>query len=130
MGEGIVIDTGVIIAHLRAAGKTKTSFQEAIERYPKCYISSITAWEIEYGACRAGRPSDLTDILGLVKVLPFDLEDARIAAKVHAELKSRNQEIGIRDVFIAGTCLANGLPLLTANVKHFRRVSNLEVIQP
>jgi len=91
-------------------------------------ISSITAWEIEYGALRAGRPSDLTDLLYLLEVLPFGFTEARLAAKIYKELKIQNRDICIRDTFIAGTCLAHNLPILTTNVEYFRRVNGLDVI--
>ncbi len=41
----------------------------------------------------------------------------------------RTTPIGERDTLIAGVCLAIGRPLLTANVRHFRRVPGLEVVQ-
>lgn len=127
MAEGIIIDTSILLNHLRATGRAKTSFEKAVEKYSTIYISAITAWEIEYGAVRANRASDLADILPLVEVLPFGLAEARPAAKVYAGLITRNQNIGIRDTFIAGTCLAHNLPLLTSNTGHFRRVKELEI---
>ncbi|MGQ9532541.1 MAG: type II toxin-antitoxin system VapC family toxin [Desulfotomaculales bacterium] len=130
MGREIVVDTSIIVAHFRAKGKKRTAFEQVVEEYEKVYISAITAWEIEYGALRAGRPSDLTDILRLVEVLPFGLGEARAAAKIYAELKTRNQDIGVRDTLIAGTCLGKSVPLMTANAEHFRRVSGMEVFEP
>lgn len=128
MGREILVDTSILIAHLRAKSKEKTLFEQAVEEYNQIYISAITAWEIEYGALRAGRPSDLTDLLELVEVLPFGLAEARAAAKIYKELKARNREIGIRDTFIAGTCVANNLPFLTTNLEHFGRVNGLRVL--
>ncbi len=128
MDREIIIDTSIIIAHFRAKGKKKTAFEQAVEDYEKVYISAITAWEIEYGALRAGRPSDLADILTIIEVLPFGLGEAQAAAKIYKELKDRNQEIGIRDTFIAGTCIQNNLPLLTTNLEHFRRIDGLKVL--
>lgn len=63
-------------------------------------------------------------------VLPFDNAVAKRAAILHAELISRNQDIGIKDIFIAATCLEQAMPILTANEKHFSRVAGLEVITP
>jgi len=127
MGREIVVDTSIIVAHFRAKGRRKTVFEQVFERYDRVYITAITAWEIEYGALRAGRPSDLEDILTIVEVLPFGLGEARAAAKIYRELKARNREIGMRDTFIAGTCLQNNLPLLTTNLEHFRHIDGLEV---
>ena len=52
---------------------------------------------------------------------------AKRAAEVHQELKA--SPIGERDTLIAGVCLAIGRPLLTRNVRHFRRVPGLQVVQ-
>lgn len=128
MGREIVIDTSVIITHFRSKSGGVSLFEMAVEHYDSCFISAVTAWEIEYGAHRAGRPSDLADILELVEVLPFGLTEARAAARIYADLKRRNQEIGIRDTFIAATCLAAQLPLLTDNIEHFKRVEGLRVL--
>lgn len=36
--------------------------------------------------------------------------------------------IEFRDIFIAATAIANNLPLLTLNEKHFSRVDNLSLV--
>jgi predicted nucleic acid-binding protein len=69
-------------------------------------------------------------LLGVMAVLPFDGDIAKRAANLHAELINRNQNIGIKDVFIAAICLEADVPLLTANERHFLRVSDLTVITP
>ncbi len=128
MAAGIVVDTSIIIAHLRAKTRTETDFELAVKSGRACHVSAVSVWEIEYGAIRAGRLSDLDHILSLAHVLPFGFREAQIAARICADLKLRNQDIGIRDTFIAGTCLAHGLPLLAGNPNHFGRVTGLEVL--
>jgi len=61
-----------------------------------------------------------------VRVYPLSDAAARRAAEVDQLLGP--QPIGDRDVLIAGVCLAIQRPLLTANVRHFRRVPGLEVL--
>jgi len=121
----VLVETSILLHHFREKGKGKTVFEQAAEIHRRRYISAITVFEIEFGAIRAGRTSDLQDILKLVEILPFGRAEAEEAARVHADLVSRNQIIGIRDVFIAGTCLAHRLPILTENEEHFRRVRGL-----
>ena len=129
MAEQVVIDSTVLISHLRARSRSETLFERTVKRYEKCFISAITAWEIEYGAIRAGRISDLENILPLSEVLPFGLLEAQKAAAVYASLVSRNQVIEMRDAFIAGTCLAHNLPLITKNREHFQRVEGLKLVE-
>lgn len=128
MAEKVLIDSTVLISHLRARSHAQTVFEWAVKHFEQCLISSITAWEIEYGAIRAGRISDLNKLLGLVEVLPFGLAEAQAAALLHAELVSSNQVIDIRDIFIAATSIVHNLPLLTDNAEHFKRVKGISLV--
>ena len=62
-----------------------------------------------------------------VRVYALTDAAAKRAAEVYQELKTT--PIGERDTFIAGICLAIGRPVLTGNVRHFRRVPGLQVVQ-
>ncbi|MEW6183959.1 MAG: type II toxin-antitoxin system VapC family toxin, partial [Bacillota bacterium] len=57
-------------------------------------------------------------------------EAACMAANIERGLRQQGMVIGTRDVFIAGTCLAHGLTIVTGNIEHFSRVPGLEVISP
>jgi len=103
-------------------------FRKALRRYDLC-LSAVTAYEIEFGAARAGRLSDLEVILPYLEVLPINLEAAIKASELHATLISRNQDIGIKDVFIAATCLIYDLPILTYDKDHFSRAP-VRIIEP
>ncbi len=83
-----------------------------------------------FGVVRAERGSGEQALLVEMTIVPFDNAVAKRVATLHAELISQNQDIGIKDVFIAATCLEQAMPILTANKKHFSRVTGLEVITP
>lgn len=61
-----------------------------------------------------------------VRVYPLSDTAARRASEL-AQFLRRNP-IGDRDTLIAGVCLAIQRPLLTSNLRHFRRVPGLEVL--
>lgn len=128
---GVLIDTSVIVDHLRSRRRKPTSLQRLLRQYRDggCYISAITVFEVEYGSARAGRESDLAPILPSVRIIPFGRAEAEAAARLQAQLISENAQIGYRDLFLAGTCLAHGLPIATKNWEHFERVSGLKVIK-
>jgi len=84
---------------------------------------------MEFGAMRAGRLSDLNVILPYFEVLPIEMEVAIKASELHATLISRNQDIGIKDVLIAATCLVYDVPILTYNQSHFSRTP-VRIIEP
>jgi predicted nucleic acid-binding protein len=107
-----------------------SAFRKAARRYTSLFLSVMSLYEVEFGAARAGRISDLTGVLPYVDVLPIDETVAEQAAKIHANLVALNQEIGVKDVFIATTAIVNELPILTYNIGHFQRVPGLQVVSP
>jgi len=62
-----------------------------------------------------------------VRVYPLTDAASRRAGEVHRVLQ--RTVIGERDTLIAGICLCIKRPLLSANVRRFRRVPGLEVVQ-
>ena len=129
--DRVLIETTIIIEYLRTRHRTTiTRFEKAIATFNECFLSVITIYEVEFGAARAGRISDLTDVLPYLDILPIDKVLAEQAARIHADLIALNREIGVKDVFIAATAMVNELPILTYNIEHFRRVPGLQVISP
>jgi tRNA(fMet)-specific endonuclease VapC len=66
-------------------------------------------------------------LLANLAVLPFDAAAARICGGLRAELERRGSPIGDADTRIASIALANGLTVVTGNVRHFQRVPELSV---
>ena len=59
------------------------------------------------------------------------LPDAEVAwrfGQTFRYLRDNGRLIGSNDMWIAATALAHGLPVVTRNVAHFRRVPDLEVL--
>lgn len=61
-------------------------------------------------------------------VQPFDLGQARVHARIWADLASRGEMIGAHDLQIAAAALALDHELATLNVHEFRRVAGLKLI--
>jgi tRNA(fMet)-specific endonuclease VapC len=59
--------------------------------------------------------------------LPFDNKSAEICGKERARLEALGLSIGPYDLMIASIALANGLTLITHNVREFSRVAELEI---
>ena len=49
-------------------------------------------------------------------------------AEAYRHLQAQGLLIGTNDLWIGATALAHGLPLVTANAGHFRRIPGLEVV--
>ena len=67
------------------------------------------------------------DDLEAMTILPFGVEEARVAGALLRDLAASGQTIGMADTIIAGTCLVAGGVLLSRNVKHFARVKGLKL---
>ncbi len=95
------------------------------------YTASICVMELRYGALRRGNPADLWSkiekfILSKVRILNFSYKDALKAAELLSELYSIGQPIGVEDVMIGAIALSNCLVVVTANTKHFSRITDLK----
>jgi predicted nucleic acid-binding protein len=98
------------------------------------FLSVITASELLHGVHRAVHPEVRTKraafvegILERFPLLPVDLATARAHAQVWAALMAAGQMIGPHDLWLAATCIAHGLTMVTANVREFARVPGLQV---
>lgn len=68
-----------------------------------------------------------------VEILPVSDAVVVRAADIYADLYRRGLLIGDADILIAATALEHGLPLITRNQNHFRRIAGLSLadwIQP
>jgi len=121
----IVADTDVFLDFLEGEGAHDRV--ATLLRAGRLATTAVTVFELWRGL-QADADRDLAR-RALRGVRVYDLTEAaaKRAAEVHQRLKTR--PIGERDTLIAGVCLAIGRPLLTANVRHFRRVPGLEVVQ-
>ena len=99
-------------------------------------IAAITASELLAGAHlantskrRQAREQVVAAIVRSVTVVPFDLTVAHVHAKLWAELTSRGDMIGAHDLQIAATAMALGHSVITLDVREFRRVPGLTVVE-
>ena len=123
----MVIDTTLFIEFLRAKDKTQTILYNLPENTP-LYISAVTVFELYAGATTDQKKKDVELIISDLIILPFSVEIAMKAAKVFNDLKRKNQLIEFRDIFIGCTALVHKLPIRTLNLKHFSRISDLEIV--
>ena len=69
------------------------------------------------------------DSVNNVNIFPFDYKSSEEASSIFADLRKIGKILGIKDVLIAGICRSNKLDLITKNVKHFKRIKDLEIIE-
>lgn len=94
-------------------------------------ISSITLAELEYGMKHSSNPAKneqaLLRFLAPLSILPFGAAVASEYGALRTYLQNKGTPIGPLDMLIAGHALAEGLTLVTNNVREFERVQDLRL---
>lgn len=131
----VLIDTSVFI-DLERRGLGLEALATALPDEPVA-LAAITASELLVGVHRAEdasrrerRSAFVERLLGLVPALPFDLEAARVHARLLADLQREGTPIGAHDLLIAATAIARGAAVWTGNLRDFGQVPGLEVRVP
>ena len=122
--ERLLIDTSILIDHLRKPRKDKTTFYQ-LSLVHDCLISAITEFEFAIGATPQNRQFT-EELLSKIPVLPFDSACVKTAKEIYRDLKAQNHLISLPDIFIAATAITHDLHLLTLNRKHFERIDPLK----
>ncbi len=128
----VLIDASILIE----AERGRLQLVPHVERHPdeESFLSVITASELLHGVYRATQPDVLAKrsafVEGIIERFPLlsvDLATARAHAQVWAQLQQAGTMIGPHDLWLAATCVAHGLTMVTANVREFERVPGLAV---
>jgi len=96
-------------------------------------MAAITASELLHGVHRATpehrprREAFVEAVLAAFPPLTFTLLCARAHARLWAELASAGEDVGAHDRIVAATAIAAGWRVGTANVRHFERITGLDV---
>jgi tRNA(fMet)-specific endonuclease VapC len=125
----ILIDTSVIIEHLRKQNKERSILYNITGNY-QLYTSTIVEFELYAGATTTQKQRDVQEIMVWCTVVPLTSDVAQTAAIIYQQLKMMNQLIEIRDILIAATAVVRSLPLMTLNTGHFNRISSLQSLSP
>ncbi len=122
-----LVDTDFLIDRQRewAAGETGPATTYLREHGATSFaISTVSLLEFLEGY---EHPRDGEVLLDAYTRLPVTDGVARRGSRLRRRLRSEGQMIGDFDVLIAATALDAGIPLVTGNVAHFRRVQDLEI---
>ena len=129
---GLLIDTSVFV-QVERGRRPVEGLLAALGGEPVA-VAAITASELLHGVERAAgavhrarRGAWVAAVLEAVPVVPFDLDVARVHARVWADLAARGTLIGSHDLIIAATALHRGDGVLTGNLREFSRVEGLRV---
>ncbi|XYH95847.1 type II toxin-antitoxin system VapC family toxin [Sorangium sp. So ce1128] len=125
-----LLDTNTVIGVLRAKHIGILARYAAVPRSSICTCSVVKA-ELFYGALKSARPTKNRSVQDafLRELVSFDFDDlaAEHYARIRSDLENDGRPIGSMDLLIAAIALANGLILVTHNVREFSRVGGLRL---
>ena len=101
-----------------------------IEQEGYLSISLITFYESLRGlkfTRAAGKLDNFERFARTNEIVTLDIPTCRVAADVHAVLRSLGSLLPDADLLIAATALARGYLLVTRNTRHFQRIPNLQM---
>jgi hypothetical protein len=118
----MLVDTDVLIWYMR--GSTKAL--RAIEALEDFSISVVTYIELVQGLRSKAELNTLRNFLQSQSVPVLQItESISSTAMFLVEQHHFGHSLGLADALIAATAVTHGLPLLTANTRHYQVVKNL-----
>ena len=124
----ILLDTNVVIAFFNGNQAVLKMIQAEIGRIA---LSSLVVAELDYGAKASQKAKEniekLHRFVDIVRVIPFDLECAKVFGTIKTKLRKIGKPLGETDALIAATAMANKALLITGNRRHFENIEGLKV---
>ena len=135
---GLILDTSVLVHAERVKWPVRKTLPLIVRTMgdPSLAISVLTLTELSQGLAGAQSPqarAKQMQYIGDIRIaLVVHAVDAGVALRVgelNGDLRARGIVIGFGDLIIGVTALWFGYPVMTHNVKHFREIPGLEVIE-
>lgn len=122
-----LLDTNAVIALLAGTAALVRRMRHYVPE--EFALSAVVAHELYFGAFRSRRATENLARIDSLRfaVVSSDLEDARQAAAIRAELAAQGTPIGPYDVLIAAQAKSRDLTLITRNTGEFLRVPGLRI---
>ena len=135
---GLILDSSIVIAGERRGETVADLLKQIVVATgdQEAALSSVGLTELVHGIYRAQTPevrtrreSFIQELLRDVEVFPYTKDTAMLAGKLDGEQQNRGVIIPFSDLLIGVTALSNGYGVLTVNVRHFRLIPDLSVVQ-
>ncbi len=129
---GLLIDSSALVDF--AANRTRLPAN--LPSGEEFYLSIITADELlrsvawSAGKDRSRRLAFVEAVLDRFPILPIDRATVRMHAEIASGLERKKQKLGLHQSWIAATCLAHGLQLLSASAEDFAGIHGLQLWEP
>lgn len=125
----VILDTNVIIEHLRISNQKPSSLIKLLQKKPKetLAISMLTIQELYEGKSTKDEKKEklLLATIAPLKIIPYTFEVAQLAGKIARDL---HRPIELADAAIAATAILNKAELFTLNKKDFLGIKDLKIL--
>ena len=133
MVKAVCLDTRILSAFLKKKESAKNIIDDFKDKEHEIYTTTINITEIFMGLFKINLVSEekiktLKEFFLALHPRTIDYDICVLSGKLYASIL-RGKEIGWRDTFIAAITLLNGKKIITSNPEHFKRISELEVIE-
>ncbi|MCL2054454.1 MAG: PIN domain-containing protein [Oscillospiraceae bacterium] len=128
------LDTNIIIHYLRDEPRVCQEIYSAISQGDKLIIPNVVNYEIKRGFEVQSAPRKekeyriLTEQGGFCDIIEMDANAWERAERVFAELYHKHLTVGEMDILIGAFCLENNCTLVTNNIKDFKDIDGLEMV--
>ena len=95
-------------------------------------MSAISLYELEYGVSKSKKKAHnrktLEGFKKYIRTYSWNEDCARRGGEIRAELEKKGELIGPHDILFAAHSLTLGATLVTHNIKEYKRVESLKVV--
>lgn len=123
----VVVDTSVLIDHIRQRGKNSI-FDEFTKKSKEVLaVSLISVQELFEGKStrKAEIEYEIINLINSLEVSPYTFENAKLAGEIARDL---DHSIDLADAAIAATAILNKAKLFTLNKRDFKGINGLKLI--
>jgi tRNA(fMet)-specific endonuclease VapC len=129
-----LIDTSVIVAIER--GRLDPAVLREEDEDEPIAIAAITASELLHGVhrlkgavARTRAERFVERLLDAIPAVPFDIDVARVHARLDAELSASGASVGDADLMIAATAVWLDYRLATRDLRSFPKIEGLDIVK-
>lgn len=136
---GLIVDSSIFIGAERQHLSDRLLLEQLRRKFPRedLGLSAVTVAELTHGIHRAKdseqgarRRLFVERLCNDLPVYAFTLEVARLVGRIQGEQAALGNVLPFPDLVIGATALMAGFDVLTANLRHFRRIPGLKVVEP
>jgi tRNA(fMet)-specific endonuclease VapC len=135
---GLILDSSVIIDGERRGHSVRKILEQIrmVHGETEMGLSVVTIVELTHGiqrACdedrRRRRQAFVDELERDLPVYPVTVNTAKLAGRIAGDQAAQGVKVALEDLLIAATALELGFGVATGNVRHFRLIPGLNVVQ-